>query len=67
MILFSPFSKNKMSEKTEHGCCEGRGFGYCSYCMGDCNYCNNLDCEGKECGTCYVCHMTNPNNFPEIN
>ena len=48
---------------SEHKCCTGRGCGNCSYCYGDCNYCNNLDCEGKECGTCYTCHITDPRNY----
>ena len=47
-------------------CCEARGCGDCSYCFGECNYCNNLDCEGSECGTCYTCHITNPNTYKDV-
>lgn len=50
---------------SDHKCCIGRGCGECSYCAGDCDYCNNLDCHGKECGTCYTCHTTDPRNYEE--
>ena len=39
-----------------HGCCENRGCGSCSYCYGDCDECNNLDCHEEKCGTCYTCY-----------
>ena len=47
-------------------CCEARGCGDCSYCFGECNYCNNLDCEESECGNCFTCHITNPNTYKEV-
>jgi hypothetical protein len=54
--------RKKAIEKRIHKCCEGRGCGSCSYCYGDCDQCNNLDCKGVEtgnyCASCYNCHVT---------
>ena len=65
--MITTWTQSREEEKEKkHNCCVGRGCGDCSYCLGDCNQCNNLDCEGEECGNCYTCYKTNPNNFTDL-